>query len=524
MSLQLTLYDTYRSRIEPFTPLDPQRVTLYVCGPTVYNYIHIGNARPAVLFDTLARLLRLLYPRLLYARNITDIDDKINAAAAAEGVPIRQLAQRYADAYHEDIARLNTLPPDIEPYATDHITPIIHLIQQLLDRGHAYAAEGHILFHVPSYPAYGLLSHRTRDEQIAGARVEVAPFKKDPADFILWKPSSPELPGWDSPWGRGRPGWHIECTAMIHTHLGLPIDIHGGGSDLIFPHHENEIAQGCCATGLSTYARWWLHNGYLTLAGEKMSKSLGNTRTVRELLQTHPSESLRYALLTAHYRKPLEFSSETLPQATRALDRLYTLLQETASLPPAPVHLPTWGQAVALAPEQIDHLTRTHGPLYTPHDPLHGPHPLYRALLVAQPLPSPLPPLGLGAPRPFLEALVDDLNTPAALAHLHQLAAQLRQHPTPERKTALLAAAELLGLLYTGLETWRRDPLPLRETPLTDAEIEALLAERTQARAQRRWDEADAIRAHLQRHGIILEDTPSGTRWRRLPPTAGEPS
>ena len=320
--VSIRLHNTLSRQKEDFVPADPQRITMYVCGPTVYNYVHIGNARPVVLFDVLYRLLSRHYPQVIYARNITDVDDKINAAAQANGEPIRVLAERFATAYRQDMAALNALPPVIEPYATDHVPQMIALIERLIERGHAYAAAGHVLFHVPSLPDYGKLSGRQREDMIAGARVEVAPYKQDPADFVLWKPSTAALPGWDSPWGLGRPGWHIECTAMINTHLGTSIDIHGGGQDLIFPHHENEIAQGEGANG-GQYCRYWLHNGYVTVDGEKMSKSLGNFRTVRDLLQHYPGEVIRYALLAGHYRKPLDFSLGALDQARAALDRLY---------------------------------------------------------------------------------------------------------------------------------------------------------------------------------------------------------
>ncbi len=541
--MPITVHDTLCGALRPFVPADPQRVTCYVCGPTVYHYVHIGNARPVVVFDLLTRLLRLNYPGVVYARNITDIDDKINAAAQREGVPIRQLAERYARAFHEDMAALAALPPDIEPYATDHIAAMIALIERLLARGHAYEAEGHVLFHVPSDPTYGVLSHRSRDEMVAGARVEVAPYKKDPADFVLWKPSPPELPGWDSPWGRGRPGWHIECTAMIATHLGQTIDLHGGGQDLIFPHHENEIAQGCCAHGSTTFARYWMHNGYLTIAGEKMSKSLGNFRTVRELLTHYPGEAIRYVLLTAHYRKPLDFSAENLAQAVRALDRLYTTLQASAAVPVAAIDLATWGAAVGLAADRIAQLIDRYGPTYTPWDPTLGPHPVAEVLravapttaavtmaeleaawsahAAARPAPyggadKPLPLLGLGAAPRLIAALADDLNTPAALAILHDLAAELRTNPTPAAKAELLASAELLGLLTTGLPAWRQGSHPAADaSTFTTEAIEALIAERAAARAARDFARADAIRQQLADAGILLEDTKNGTIWRR---------
>ncbi len=501
-AMNLLLHDTLTRCARPFEPFDPQRVTIYVCGPTVYHYVHIGNARPVVVFDVLVRLLRLLYPQVVYARNITDVDDKINAAAAREGVPIRALAERYAAAFHEDMAALGALPPDVEPYATDHIPQMIALIERLIARGHAYVAEGHVLFHVPSDPSYGILSRRARDEMIAGARVEVAPYKKDPADFVLWKPSPPELPGWESPWGRGRPGWHIECTAMIATHLGPVIDIHGGGQDLIFPHHENEIAQGCCAHGTSEYARYWMHNGYLTVHGEKMSKSLGNFRTVRELLAHVPGEVIRYVLLSGHYRKPLDFTPEVLEQAARALDRLYAAWQRAEEVPLAPIDLVQWGQAVGLSPARIEELCATVGPTLAPER-------LAAAIRAARPEELP----GLGAAPTVIAALADDVNTPAALAALHELAAELRRAPTPTGKSAFFASAALLGLLFTGLDAWRQGAAS-HALPMAEEQIAALIAERAAARAARDWKRADAIRDELKAAGIVLEDTPSGTTWR----------
>jgi cysteinyl-tRNA synthetase len=389
------------------------------------------------------------------------VDDKINTAAAVNGETIRALAERYAGAYREDMAQLNALPPTIEPWATEHIPQMIVLIERLIERGHAYVAEGHVLFHVPSLPDYGKLSGRNRDDMIAGARVEVAPYKRDPADFVLWKPSTVALPGWDSPWGFGRPGWHIECTAMINTHLGPSIDIHGGGQDLIFPHHENEIAQGKGANG-GQYCRYWLHNGYVTVDGEKMSKSLGNFRTVRDLLQHYPGEVIRYALLAGHYRKPLDFSLTALDQARAALDRLYGSLPTTAALP---------STARAEAVEA---------------------------------------------------ALADDLNTPLALACLHETATALRKCTDPDEQSRLLAmlrdGADLLGLLQQSPTTWRQqggmgDALAAGPTKAT---IEQLIAARQAARAARDFARADALRQKLVALGIGIEDSAAGTTWHRL--------
>ncbi len=458
----LRLHNTLRRRKEQFVPRDPQRVTLYVCGPTVYNFVHIGNARPVVVFDVLYRLLSRHYPHVVYARNITDIDDKINAAAHALGEPIRVLAERFAAAYREDMAALNALAPDVEPWATDHVPQMVSLAQQLIDRGHAYVAEGHVLFHVPSLADYGKLSGRRRDEMIAGARVEVAPFKRDPADFVLWKPSTADQPGWESPWGVGRPGWHIECTAMIHAHLGHSIDIHGGGQDLIFPHHENEIAQGEGAYG-GEYCRYWVHNGYVTVDGEKMSKSLGNFHTVRDLLQRYPGEVIRYALLAGHYRKPLDFSLGALDQARAALDRLYASLLGYDDRP----HRPKGARA-----------------------------------------------------RDIEAALADDLNTPLALARLHETAAALRKCTDPEQQDELLEmlrdGAELLGLLQRSPIQWRQQAHETNDAPCVER-IEALIADRSEARAVRDFARADALRRELITLGIGIEDSTARTTWYRLP-------
>ena len=325
--MSLVIYNTLSRDKEPFAPLDAGHVRLYVCGPTVYDYVHIGNARPVVAFDVLYRLLKRRYPRVTYVRNITDIDDRIIVRAADNGETIDALTARTATAYQSDMLRLGALPPDVEPRATQYVTEMVGMIQRLVDNGHAYPAEGHVLFSVPSMSDYGRLSRRTRDELVAGARVEVAPYKKDPADFVLWKPSADSQPGWPSPWGRGRPGWHIECSAMSARHLGETFDIHAGGLDLIFPHHENEIAQSRSAFGHAIMAKYWMHNGFLNISGEKMSKSLGNFFTVHELLDQHPGEAIRLLLLTAHYRQPLDFTHEGLVQAKATLDRWYGALR-----------------------------------------------------------------------------------------------------------------------------------------------------------------------------------------------------
>ena len=329
--MSLVVHNTLSREKEPFVPLDPSHIRLYVCGPTVYDYVHIGNARPVVAFDVLYRLLKRRYPRVTYVRNITDIDDRIMVRAADNGETIDTLTSRTAGAYQSDMLRLGALAPDVEPRATQYVADMVAMIQRLIDNGHAYAAEGHVLFSVPSMSDYGRLSRRTRDELVAGARVEVAPYKKDPADFVLWKPSTDDQPGWPSPWGRGRPGWHIECSAMSAKHLGETFDIHAGGLDLIFPHHENEIAQSRSAFGHAIMAKYWMHNGFLNISGEKMSKSLGNFFTVHELLDQHPAEAIRLLLLTAHYRQPLDFTHEGLIQAKATLDRWYGALRGKAT-------------------------------------------------------------------------------------------------------------------------------------------------------------------------------------------------
>ncbi|WP_018872088.1 cysteine--tRNA ligase [Thioalkalivibrio sp. ALJ16] len=460
----LRLHNTLGGRDEPFVPQDPHRVTLYVCGPTVYNRVHIGNGRPVVVFDVLFRVLRELYgpEHVIYARNITDVDDKINKAAAENHEPIADLTERYTRAFHEDIAALGTLEPTLEPRATDHIQPMIELIERLIARGHAYAADGHVLFDVTSYPDYGALSGRSLADMQAGARVEVAAYKRHPGDFVLWKPAAADEPGWDSPWGFGRPGWHLECTAMIRTHLGPAIDIHGGGHDLVFPHHENEIAQGCAAEGCTEhgthYARYWMHNGHLTIDGEKMSKSLGNFRLLHDLLQHYPGEALRLALLSRHYRAPLNFSEETLNQSRNSLNSLYRVLRDAAEVTP---------EAVA------------------------------------------------AAETPVFAALLDDLNTPAAITALHRLGDALATAPADRRarcKGELLAGAALLGLLQQDPAAWFQGSEG--DTDLA-AWVEDRIAARQAARQARDFAAADAIRDELTARGIELEDTPDGTRWQR---------
>jgi len=463
--MALRLHNTLTRRMEPFVPADPERVTMYLCGPTVYSYVHIGNARGPVVFDVLARLLRRTYG-LVYARNITDVDDKINASAQEAGVPIAKVADKYTAIYREDMAKLGVAPPDVEPLATQHIAAIIAMCENLIASGHAYAAEGHVLFDVAKFADYGRLSGRSTDEMIAGARVEVAPYKRNPADFVLWKPSTAELPGWDSPWGRGRPGWHIECSAMAAAHLGETIDIHAGGVDLVFPHHENEIAQSTCAHGGKTFARYWLHNGMLTFGGTKMSKSVGNVKQLHALLGQFPPEALRYALLSAHYRQPLDWSDALIEQSIATLDRLYGTLRDLAAFDAQPT----------------------------------------------------------AATRDIAEALDDDLNTPQALAALNRLAFEARHlleheaRPLSDNANAelrrikadLLGSGAWLGLLQQDPEAWFK-----RGSEHVDAtRVESLIEARRAAREARDFARADAIRAELAAMGIAIEDGAEGTRWK----------
>ena len=468
---EIVFHNTLSGKKEIFEPANPEHVTIYVCGPTVYNFVHIGNARPAVVFDVLTRLLRTRYPQVTYVSNITDIDDKINAAAAENGEDITTLAERYALAYEEDIKALGVRAPDVVPKATHHIAEIVDMIEILIGKGHAYANEGHVLFHVPSDPEYGSLAKRSLEDMIDGARVEVAGYKKDPKDFVLWKPSTADQPGWESPWGRGRPGWHIECSAMVKKHLGDTIDIHGGGSDLTFPHHENEAAQSRCANDHSTYVRYWLHNGMLNLGTEKMSKSLGNVLTIRNLLEKHSSEVLRYALLSGQYRSLLTWSDELLAQARASLDSLYQSLRDAGS-----------EQSITSADfHDVD---------------IHE------------------------YPKVVVDALSDDLNTPKALAGLHELANQLRRATDTEAKNAavqqLLAGGSLLGLLIQTPDTYFTQGQPSGASSMTADAIEALIEQRKAARASGDYAGADRIRDDLLASGIELEDSREGTRWRKL--------
>jgi cysteinyl-tRNA synthetase len=462
----LRLYNTRTRLTEEFAPLDPGRVTMYLCGPTVYNFVHIGNARGPVVFGVLVRLLKRIYgaQHVIYARNVTDVDDKINNAAAKSGVAIDAITQRYAAAYDEDMHKLGVDEPDVVPYATQHIPQIIAMCEQLIASGHAYAAQDHVLFDVSSYADYGHLSRRSREDMIDGARVEVAPYKKNPADFVLWKPSTPDLPGWDSPWGRGRPGWHIECSAMSATHLGPTIDLHAGGNDLMFPHHENEVAQSTCAHGGKLFARWWLHNGMLTFGGKKMSKSLGNTLELHTLLQQHPPELLRYMLMKAHYRQPLDWSDDSIAQARATLDGLYGTLRDLSDI------------EVAADTDSL--------------------------------------------PEELMSALCDDLNTPEAFVVLAQLASDARRQANPEQrkaaKQALLSAGAFLGLLQLDPETWFKGSGA--ESGIDAGWVEAQLLARAEARKRKDFTSADRIRDELAAKGIVIEDGPQGARWKFAKP------
>ncbi len=463
----LVLYNTAERRKQEFAPLKAGRVGMYVCGPTVYSEAHIGNARPVIVFDVLYRLLRREHgvANVKYVRNITDVDDKIIAAAAESGEPIDELTTRTTRIYHEDMAALGALPPDEEPRATAHIKEMLALVEDLIAKGNAYEGKGegkgHVLFEVSSMADYGALSGHNRDELIAGARVEVASYKRDPADFVLWKPSSDDQPGWDSPWGRGRPGWHLECSAMSEIYLGRTFDIHGGGQDLIFPHHENERAQSTCAHGQGSFAQFWMHNAYLIVEGEKMSKSLGNIRTVRELLAEAPGEAIRLNMLSTHYRQPLDWTAEGLTRARTNLDRLYTALGRLSDV------------AVDVGPDDV--------------------------------------------PAVVLAALEDDLNTPQALTEIYALAGVANkaegEADQAAAKAALLAAGDLLGLLQQDPGSWLKDA---REGEISSEEIEALIEQRGAARAQKNFAEADRIGDLLKVHVDLFDGSdPMATGWRR---------
>ena len=461
--MTLNLYDTMARAKRPFAPRDPKRVTMYVCGPTVYNYAHIGNARPVVAFDVLFRLLRHTYgaDAVIYAANVTDVDDKINKKAAEEGVDISVITDRYLDIYNADMSVLGALRPTHQPRATQTMDAIIAMIGRLVRNNAAYAAEGHVLFNTQAYSDYGKLSGHPMEDMIAGARVDVAPYKQHPADFVLWKPSKENEPVWESPWGPGRPGWHIECSAMIEQALGLPIDIHGGGIDLLFPHHENEMAQGLCAGhehgqgSDAEYARYWMHNGFLNMDAEKMSKSVGNVALVHQLIEQAPGEALRWALLVGQYRAPLDWTEDLIEQSKKALDRLYGALRRSSE-----VKAEATGPSVA-----------------------------------------------------FLEALEDDLNTPAAMAELFAMATALETARGDDRayaKGELLASANLMGFLFADPEYWFQAGVSdeLRE------KVDGLIADRVAARTAKDWAAADRIRGELTALNIEVMDNPTGATWR----------
>jgi cysteinyl-tRNA synthetase len=448
----LYVHNSQTRRRERFVPANPDNVRMYVCGPTVYDLPHLGNVRSNVAFDVVVRLLRHLYPHVTYVRNITDVDDKINARAAASGEPIAAVTARTSADFAADMVAIGNLAPDVEPRATDHIADMIQVIERLLAGGHAYAADGHVLFSVAHFAQYGALSGRSPEDLLAGARIEVAPYKRDPGDFVLWKPSSPDLPGWDSPWGRGRPGWHVECSAMSWRYLGTDFDIHGGGSDLIFPHHENERAQSLCAFPGSHFAKYWLHNGMLQVNGEKMSKSLGNFFTLRDVLAKAPAEAVRLLLLRARYRAVLDFTDAGLAEAREEMDRFYRALQK---------------------------------------------HPDAAAGTV---------------PEAFLAALCDDFNTPAAIAEMHGLA-HAALAGDAGAASGLRAAGGLLGLLQGSAQAWFQAPAGTEDDA---SEVEAAIRDRNAARKARDFARADAIRADMAARGVLLEDGPGGTTWRRV--------
>jgi len=452
------LYNTETKTKTEFIPLNPENVTMYVCGPTVWNHAHIGNYRPPVVFDVMARVLRSQFPKVTYARNITDIDDKINEAASKEGVNISVISERYTRAYHDGLEALGVTPVDVEPKVTEHVAEILQKIQLLIDGGYAYEADGHVLFNVPAYQGYGELSKRDPEELLAGARIDVATYKKSDGDFVLWKPSADDQPGWESPWGRGRPGWHIECTAMAAAHLGETIDIHGGGHDLIFPHHENERAQSTCAHG-AKFVNYWVHNGFVNINNEKMAKSVGNVLLVRDLLKEASGEAIRYVLLSAHYRAPLDWSDAVLQQANSSLDRLYGALRKMQDL---------------VVPEEI----------------------------------------GNQVPEAFAQAMLDDLNTPKAMSELFALAKRANitesQDERVRLKAALVQSGEWLGLLQRDPEDW----FSVGGGDIAADDIDQLIAERDEAKANKDWVRADEIRTILAEKKVVLEDGANGTTWR----------
>ena len=456
----IKIFNTLSGKKEDFHPLDPGHIKIYACGPTVYNFAHIGNARMAVVFDTLVRVLRYKYPKVTYVSNITDIDDKIIDAANEQEVPIKTITEKYTNIYNEDMSQLSVNIPDIQPKATEYISEMIDLIENLILKEHAYEKEGHVLFHVPSYKNYGMLSNRNRDEQIAGSRVEIAPFKKDPADFVLWKPSSDIQPGWDSPWGFGRPGWHTECSAMSEKTLGLPFDIHGGGRDLTFPHHENEIAQSCCSTAdinkPNSYANYWMHNGFVTINGEKMSKSLGNIILVKDLSNEYHGEVIRLALLSSHYRQGLDWNEKVIHQAKKLLDKLYKILLDL----------------------ELEDLVEIQN-------------------------------------SDWINPLMDDLNTPGFIANINVLIKDYSSSPEKQKgtlKSKLILLGSLMGILQEDPKSWFE--INQSNKDFNKEEIDNLISERNEAKINKDYAKADMIRDELMSKGIEIMDSSSGTSWK----------
>jgi len=456
----IKIFNTLSGKKEDFHPLDSNHIKIYACGPTVYNYAHIGNARMAVVFDTLVRVLKFKFDKVTYVSNITDIEDKIIDAANDQKVPINEITEKYTNIYNEDMAKLSVNIPDIQPKATQYISEMIELIEDLIKKGHAYEIEGHVLFHVPSYENYGMLSNRNREEQVAGSRVEIAPFKKDPADFVLWKPSSDDQPGWESPWGFGRPGWHTECSAMSEKTLGLPFDIHGGGRDLTFPHHENEIAQSCCSTAdinnPNSYANYWMHNGFVTINGEKMSKSLGNIILVKDLSNEYHGEVIRLALMSSHYRQGLDWNEKVIHQAKKLLDKLYKVLLDLE----------------------------------------------FEDLVEIQ-------------DSEWINPLMDDLNTPGFIANINVLVKDYLSAQEEQKsilKSKLILLGNLMGILQEDPKSW----FEVNESNinLSKAEVEALISERNEAKKNKNYERADMIRDELMEQGIEIMDNSSGTSWK----------
>jgi len=455
----MKIFNTHSGKKEEFVPLDPKHIKIYACGPTVYNYAHIGNARMAVVFDTLVRVLRDIYPKVTYVSNITDIDDKIIDAANEQKVPIEEITHKYTTIYNNDMSKLLVMAPDVQPKATEYIPEMIALIMDLIDKNHAYEKDGHVLFHVPSYENYGSLSKRNREEQIAGSRVEIAPFKKDPADFVLWKPSNDKQPGWDSPWGYGRPGWHTECSAMAEKTLGLPFDIHGGGRDLTFPHHENEIAQSCCSSAdindPKSYVNYWMHNGFVTVNGEKMSKSLGNISLVKDLTDSNHGEVVRLALLSSHYRQALDWNEKIIHQSKKLLDKLYSLLNELKDVDPV--------SEIKMSDK-------------------------------------------------FISPLLDDLNTPGLIASLNKMAKDfnsISEDELPLFKSNLIRATNLIGVCQSNYEDW----MSAKNRNLDEEKINILISERQEAKKIKDFERADQIRQELLDMNIEIKDGPQGTEW-----------